>query len=191
MTAPTSPDYALTPTEGIDFTQTYTISASTPEYPNAPFLPGMHVLGTDGTEYMFVKASTAIVQWAAVAIDTTQAAAVPATWTLVNEQTELGWAQVAIAAGSYGWVALRGNGIGVLAKKGSLAATTLGPAANPNGKLYISSTSPGVLTTTSVRTSALVSGIVLTTSCTSAMLTTVNSVSGPVVANASWPRGLL
>ncbi len=180
MTAPSAPNFSISATEGVDFTQTYTVSSSTPELPGPPFSVGQHVLGTNGTEYMFVKASTAIAQWQAVSIDTTEAAAVPLTIALANAGAEIGWAQVAIAAAAYGWVAIRGQQIGVLAKRASLAGV----------KLYVSSTSPGTLTSTSVRTSALVQGVTLTTSCTSAMLTTVNSVSGPVVATATWPRGI-
>src|SRR5882672_4722998 len=138
MTAPATSNFSTLNTEGIDFTQTYVISSSTPEYPAAPFLPGTHVLGTNGSEYVFVLASVALAAYQCVAIDKTSGVVVPATVTLVNEQTELGWVQVAIAAASYGWAAIRGQQIGVLAKKGSLASPALGAAAHPNGKLYIS-----------------------------------------------------
>lgn len=182
MTAPRTPDFAIIGLEGVDFTQTYAVNVTTtPELPNAPFLPGTHAVGSDGSEYTFVKASVAIAQWQAVSVDTTAAAVVPLTIALANSGSEIGWAQVAIPALSFAWVAIRGQSIGVLAKKSSLAAV----------KLYVSSTSPGTLTSTSVRTSALVQGVVLTTSCTSAMLTSVTAVSGPVVALATWPRGIV
>ncbi len=181
MTAPATPNFSIIGLEGVDLTQSYAISSSTPEFPNAPFAVGTHAIGSNGSEYMFVKASTAIARWQAVSIDTTEAAAVPLTIALANSGSEIGFAQVAIAALSYGWVALRGQQIGVLAKKASLAAV----------KLYVSSTSPGTLTSTSVRTSALVQGVTLTTSCTSAMLSPVVAVSAVVVATATWPRGIV
>lgn len=174
------PSPANTPREqlsGIDFTQTYAISTSTPEIPAAPFNVGEIAKGENGSEYMFVKASTAISAYQVVAIDKTLAAAVPATVALVaQQQSRIGFAQVAIAAGSYGWVAIRGSNIGVLSKKGSLA----------NANLYISSTSPGSATSTSVRTSALLAGVILTTSATSVSGYSTNG--SPVVAVASWPR---
>jgi len=186
MAAPTLPNKNITPSEGISYTTTYTVSATTPEYPAAPFPVGMHSLGENGSEYVFVKASVALAQYQCVAINPTMLAAVPATITLVNEQQPLGWPQVAIAASDFGWVCIRGENFGVLAKKGSLPFNVSGPAANPNNKLYISGTSPGVLTTTSVRTSALVTGITLTTSSTS-----ITPNSSVVVAIATWPRGAL
>jgi hypothetical protein len=186
MTAPTRPDFATSPIEGVDFTQTYLISTSTPEYPAAPFSAGQIVLGTDGTEYMFAKSVVGNKAYECAAIDVTEALAVPATIALANAQQKLGWPQVAIPAGAFGWYALRGQGIGVLAKKGSLPFGVVGAAGNINDKLYVSSTSPGVLTTLSVRTSALVLGVTLTTSVTSAM--TGANPSAVVVAVATWPR---
>ena len=187
MAAPTIPNKVVTGVEGVSFLTTYTVNVTTaPEYPAAPFPVGMHALGENDSEYVFIKASVALAQYQCVAINPTQLACVPATITLVNEQQQLGWPQVAIAAGDFGWAAIRGQNIGVLAKKGSLPFSASGPAANPNNKLYISGTSPGVLTTTSVRTSALVTGTTLTTSSTS-----ITPNSSVVVAIATWPRGAL
>jgi hypothetical protein len=194
MTAPTSVNYSISPLEGIDYTAVYAVSSSTPELPAAPFLPGTHSLGTNGSEYVFIKASTALAKWQAVSVDLTEAAAVPLTIALNITQPVIGIVQgTAVAAASYGWVAIRGNNIAVLAKKGSLAPNNT--SVNPLGKLYVSSTSPGTLTTTSVRTSAYVAGIVLTTSSTSGMAvvasgTVANSISAPVVATATWIRAI-
>ncbi len=181
MTAPSVPNVNTQPTEGIDFAQTYTVSSTEPAYPAAPFVVGTHALGSNASEYIFVKALTALRRWGVVAIDLTAGAAVPATKALVNAQAQLGFAQTAIAALDFGWVALRGENLGVLAKKGALAGR----------KCYLSSTSPGVLTTSqasSTVTSAYVSGTVLTTSCTSAM--TGANPSAVIVAVATWPRSL-
>lgn len=177
MTAPTLPNFSTNPLEGISFSQTYTITAATPEYPAAPLAVGTHVLGTNGSEYIFAKASVALVAYQACALDPTYLVSVPLTISLVSNQQQVGIPQVALAAGDFGWFAIRGENIGVLAKKGSLA----------NVRLYVSGTSPGTLTSTSIRTSALVTGIVLTTSSTSAM----GAVRAPVVANATWIRALV
>lgn len=179
MAAPTSGDMNITPLEGINLALTYTAydqtaaisSTNSPDNPGPPFALGTHALGSDGSEYVFVKASAAIAQYAAVAIPQTFLVTV---LTLANVQalSPYGFAQVALASGEYGWVCIRGNGIGVLAKLSSLA----------NRPVYISNTSPGRVTTTSVRNTsggALVN-VVLTTSSTS-------TPSGATVANAPWP----
>lgn len=179
MTAPTTTDFALLNIEGIDFTATYTAYDQTaaqsttndPSYPAPPFVQGTHALGTDGTEYVFVKATTAVEKYSAVSISTLSAV-VPLTLTLVRQMSEYGFAQVAISANAFGWVAIRGQGIGVLARLGSLA----------NVPVYISSVSAGRVSTTSVRATSggTLFNVVLTTSGTT-------SPSGAVVANAPWP----
>lgn len=179
MAAPTAPDFSIAPLEGINFALTYTaydqtaaVSATnSPDNPGPPFAVGTHAHGTDGTEYMFVKATTAVEAYSAVAISTISGA-VPLTLALLRALTDYGFAQVAIAASSYGWVAIRGQGIGVLARIGSLAGVPV----------YISSVSAGRVTTTSVRNTSggTLVNVVLTTSSTT-------TPSGATVANAPWP----
>lgn len=181
MTAPTTANFNTQPSEGFDFGTTYTVTTTEPAYPAPPVPVGTHGLGSNGSEYIFVKALTAIRRWSVVAIDLTGAASVVATKALVQSQQQIGFAQVAIAALDFGWVAIRGQNLGVLVKKGALAGR----------KCYLSTTSPGVLTTSqasSTVTSAYVSGTVLTTSCTSAM--TGANPSAVVVAVATYPRAL-
>jgi hypothetical protein len=180
MAAPASANFAISPEEGVDFGATYTISTSTPEYPAAPFAAGTHWLGSNGSEYVFAQTSTtAVPQYSACALDKSYIAAVVATGTSVTNQLQIGFPQASngVPASSYGWFAIRGEQIGVLARKGSLA----------NLKLYVSSVSAGVLTSLSVRTSSLVTGITLTTSSTSLTAAT----SSVTVANATWPRSLV
>lgn len=179
MVAPVSANFAISPEEGIDFGATYTISTSTPEYPAAPFLQGMHWLGTNGSEYVFAKTGTnAVPQYAACAMDVLYGAVVVATAASITAQLQIGFPQASggVPGLSFGWFAIRGEQIGVLARKGSLAAS----------KLYVSAVSAGVLTSLSVRTSALLTGIVLNTSSTSVS----SAASAVVVANATWPRSL-
>lgn len=179
MAAPTGPDFNTQNMEGVNFSLTYTAydqtaatsSTNTPDNPGPPFQVGTHAFGTDGTEYVFVKATTAVEQYSAVAISTTSQV-VPLTLALLRQLTDYGFAQVAIAAGAYGWVAIRGQGIGVLARIGSLA----------NVPVYISNVSAGRVTTTSVRNTSggTLVNVVLTTSSTT-------TPSGATVANAPWP----
>lgn len=136
---------------GVDVAQTYAISTTTPEYPAAPFAVGEHVLGEQNTEWVFVLAASAIAAGMTVSIDGNFNAS-PMTNTLANTLADAGFAQVAIASGSYGWVATRGSQLSLLSKG----------AVTKNAALYISS-SAGILTnaTTSF---AKITGIVVTTS---------------------------
>lgn len=179
MAAPTGPDFSISPMGGFNFSLTYTAydqtaaitATNTPENPGPPVAVGTHALGTDGTEYVFVKASAAITQYAAVSIDASHNVTT-LTLALMQALTDYGFAQVAIASGAYGWVAIRGQGIGVLARIGSLAAKPC----------YISNLSAGRITTTSVRSlsGGTLFNVVLTTSSTT-------TPSGATVANAPWP----
>lgn len=179
MAAPTVKPFNTLNTEGIDFTQTYTpyVQSSAVSSTNSPdnlgpmFTVGTHVLGSNGTEYVFCQASAAITQYQAVSISTTfQATGL--TLATLRQLTDYGFAQVAVAANAYFWCAIRGQGLGVLARQGSLA----------NVPVYISNVSAGVVTTTSVRNTSggTLLNVVLTTSSTS-------SPSGVVVVNATWP----
>ncbi len=179
MAAPTGPDFPISALEGINFSATYTpydqtaatSSTNDPSNPGPPFAVGTHALGTDGTEYVFVKATNAVVQYAAVAIDT-NSAVTTLTLALLRQLVDYGFAQVAIASGAYGWVAIRGQGIGVLARLSSL----------PNVPVYISSVSPGRVTSTSVRSTS--GGTLLNVVLTTCGIT---SPSAATVANAPWP----
>lgn len=177
--APVGTDYVVSGIEGINFATTYTpydqtaafSSTNDPAAPGPPFTVGTHAIATDGTEYIFCKASAAVAQYAAVSIDQ-NSNITTLTLALLRALTDYGWPQVAIASGAYGWVAIRGKGIGVLARLSSLA----------NVPCYISNVSAGRITTTSVRSTSggTMLNVVLTTSVTS-------NPSGATVANASWP----
>ncbi|MFM1816825.1 MAG: hypothetical protein RLZ98_3520 [Pseudomonadota bacterium] len=80
--------------------------------------------GTDGTEWIYVKASGAITQYAAVGVKDTHTA-YPLTSALAVRSDLVGFAQVAIASSYYGWVARRGSNIKVKTKASALAAVQL------------------------------------------------------------------
>lgn len=175
MAAPSAAKTNVSNTLGINFAQTYAPASTDNPYSYAqtpaPFEVGQVAYGTDGSEWIFVLAGEALVQYVTASIDLDGNATV---MTLAKNRalTKVGWPQVAIANGYYGWVCLRGQSIGVLARLSSLAGVPC----------YISNVSAGRLTTTSVRNTSggTILGVVLTTSVTA-------SPSGATVANATWP----
>lgn len=104
--------------EGVDLTATYTIydqsaaqsDTNTPAYPAPPFVIGATVESSNGGEFMFVKASSAISQYDFVGINTSYNAA-PLSVSTTAAAPVVAVAQVAIASGSCGWVCLRGGGV--------------------------------------------------------------------------------
>lgn len=104
--------------EGVDLTVTYTAydqtaatsSTNTPDYPAPPFVIGETVESSNGGEFMFVKASSAISQYDFVGISTNFNAA-PLSVSTTAAAPVVAVAQVAIASGSYGWVCLRGGAV--------------------------------------------------------------------------------
>lgn len=170
ITAASGPNFNIIGKEGIDVSQTYTITSTTPEYPAAPFLTGEHTLGSNDTEWVFVQASAAITQYAAVSIDAFFNV-VPLTTTLANNLYAVGFAQTAIASGAYGWVAIRGQNLSFLSK-GLVAKLAA---------LYTSS-SAGILTNTTT-SGAKITGAIVTTS-----LASTSTIARAGLA--SWPRAV-
>ena len=156
---------------GVDVGATYTITSSTPEYPAPPANPGDHILGNNGTEWVFVKNNSTTVTIAIYACVQLDASfnAVPITTTLANQLWDVAFAQVAIPPSQYGWVALRGENISVLSKG---AVTKQSP-------LY-TSTSAGILVN-STTSGTVITGVMVNTSYAS------TSTIGRS-ATASWPR---
>jgi hypothetical protein len=104
--------------EGIDLTATYTIydqtaaqsATNSPDTPAPPFVIGETCESSNGGEFMFVKAASAIAQYDFVGISTNYNAASLSTST-TGAGPIVAVAQVAIASGSCGWVCLRGGGV--------------------------------------------------------------------------------
>lgn len=168
---------------GFNFTQTYlppydqTAAISTTNSPDNPALPcaiGTHALGTNNTEYVFGLAAAAIAtnQWVVVT-PVTFSIAVGTKLLATQQAGQFGIAQTAIASGSYGWIAIRGAALTVLAKLGTLA----------NVRVYASSSNGRVVGSTSFN-SGVLTGITLTQSTTSARLT-------GTTCHATWPRLLV
>lgn len=101
--------------QNVDFYRT--MNATTP--PTGYTVPLFELLtqvsGENGTEWMYVKASSAIKAFDCVSIDENGNAA-SITNALARTGCYVGAAQVAFASGDYGWVALQGSGIQVRTK---------------------------------------------------------------------------
>lgn len=97
--------------EGVDFNATYTIynqaaavsSTNSPDQPGLPAAVGTYVQGTGESQYVFIYASGAVALGDVVQLSPTYTA-VSVTTTLATFGSQLGVAQVAIAASAYGWV---------------------------------------------------------------------------------------
>ncbi|OSM03955.1 hypothetical protein [Magnetofaba australis] len=81
---------------------------------SAMFALGTQVQGSQGTVWTYIKASAAIAQYDAVGIDADFTAA-PLTKAMADANYGVGFAQIAIAADAYAWVARSGAGILVTA----------------------------------------------------------------------------
>lgn len=103
-------------TEGVDFNATYTAydqtvaqsATNSPDNPGPPFTPGMTVKGKNDSDYVFVKASSAITLGWVCQIDSSYNAAGITTAT-AKLGSLVGVAPVAIASGSYGWLQRAGT----------------------------------------------------------------------------------
>ncbi len=159
---------------GVDPTQYYAVSASaTPEYPAPPFTVGTRAFGSDGSEFVFVQASTSISLTDFVAINIAQAPAPYQANSITNTNVAssllsgFGSSGLVvkgsvsfIPAGAFFWAATKGQ---------FLPATTSGGLATTAGgvTLYTSATA-GVLTsvTTSSSLAAAFHGIICVNSLT-------------------------
>ena len=96
---------------GVDFNATYTVynqaaavsSTNSPDNPGLPAAVGTYVQGTGESQYVFVYASGAVAIGDVVQLSPTYTA-VSVTTTLATFGSQLGVAQVTIAASAYGWV---------------------------------------------------------------------------------------
>jgi len=115
--------------------------------------------GNDGSEWMYVKATTALTQYDVAAVNGSFAAA-PASSTLAAQGYRPASAQAAFTVNYYGWVALRGIGLRIR----TAASTT------KDSRLLIGTTgnSNGVVGTTSASGSIALNGVVTLATAASA-----------------------
>lgn len=160
---------------GVDPTVYYVVSASvTPETPAPPFLVGTRAFGSDGSEFIFVQASTTINPTDFVVLNIGSQAGGPyqansITNTNVTSSLAVGLASTGlvlqqsvsyIPAGAYFWALTKGQYVP--------ATTSNGLASNASGVALFSTATGGVLSsvTTSQSLSAAFAGIVCINSLT-------------------------
>lgn len=165
-------NYGISPVLGVDLNNVFTPSATTGAsdgYDNPPHGAGDLVFGNDGSEWEYVKAATTINQYDCVAIDNAGNASQITKALADTYSYMIGFAQIAIASGSYGWVCRRGGNIQVNVLTGTSA----------NAPLYTTATA-GALSSTST-SQDLITGVVVTTANSSGSTTNEPAI-------ASWPR---
>ncbi len=197
--------------EGVDpstyYVNTYSAGGSiTPEYPAPPFLPGTQAFGSDGSQFVFVQASTAINLTDFVAINTGQAVAPYQANSVTSTNI---WASLlcgigstglvlrqsvtTIPAGAFFWACTRGQFLPATTS-GTVLATTSDTAGNGAIALYVALTGvgTGILTSVTTTLSPAIAGIVCINSLTVSIptsiippvgtLTSLGYTQGPVVA---------
>jgi hypothetical protein len=165
------------PVEGIDFNTTYTAyaQASAVSATNDPATPGLQMQlgmvakGSNDTEFVFVKAGATINIGDCCIITSTTQLANPITTTLALLGVEVGFAQVAIANGSYGW--LQRNG----------ACSNINVAASCVQNVQLAATATAGVIDDAVTTGLKnINGVVITTTVTGAA-TVAGTLNNPVV----------
>jgi len=152
--------------EGVNYNTTYTAydqtaaisSTNSPDNPGPPFTVGTVSKGTGDSEFVFVKAGATINLGDCCIVTSTTQLANPVTTTLALKGVQVGFAQVPIANGAFGWLQRAGacSNINCLAvvQNVQLAATatpgvlddvvTVG-LKNIDGVVVTTSGGPGVL----------------------------------------------
>jgi hypothetical protein len=133
----------------------------------ADFTLGEVVLGSDGTEWVFVQADGAIDLYDVVTVDE-NFQATPATIATTIDGNQLGFAQVAFTDNDYGWVARRGNEL-IVAVSGTSTV---------NVAIYIGTVSGHLSTTAS---SATVAGVAIQTASSTSTGTSATAI-------VTWPK---
>lgn len=181
---------------GVDPTQYYAVSASTtPETPAAPFLVGTRAFGSDGSEFVFVQASTSISLTDFVAIRIADnvnpytANSVTSTNVISSFAYGLGSTGIIvkgsvsyIPAAAFFWAQTRGQGI---------PATTSAGLASGTGVALFTSSTAGVLTsvTTSSTLAAGIAGILCINSLTVSIPSSIVAPAGGTLSSTGFTVG--
>lgn len=173
----TTLSFVTTPSEGVNFNQTYTAydatavtsATNSPDYPGAPFAVGTVMKGTGDSEFVFVKASATINLGDVCQITTLTQLATPITTTNALLGNQVGVAQVAIASGAYGWI--QRNGV----------CSNINVAAGCVQNVQLATTATAGVLDDAVTTGLKnINGIVITTTTTPAA-TVAGTLNNPVV----------
>ena len=137
------------------------------------FALGTHCLGNNNSEWVYVQASTSVTAYKMVAFNNVYAMGMASGTDLIMGN-QIGVAQTVFLAAAYGWVAIRGNSLGVMVT-GSCTLTAQG--------IYLASSS---MPTGMLGQSASGSGTMAGISFVSVNQTSTATVQGALL---SWPRG--
>ena len=141
----------------------------------ALFAPGTHVLGNQGTEWVYVQASTSISGNSFVAITTGSYTAGMASCGDATNGSQLALSQTSISAQAFGWVAIRGVGLTAWCNSSATAPTNIGVF------LATQSARTGVITVFGSGSGTL-GGVQITEAASS-------TASGALITvNLNWPR---
>lgn len=195
--------------EGVDPTVYYlnTFSAGgsiTPEYPAPPFLPGTQAFGSDGSQFIFVQASTSISLTDFVTINTGQAVA-PFQANSVSTVNIVGSLAMGlgstglvlkqsvsfIPAGAFFWACTRGNFLPATTSGGVLATTSNTSALGGSVALYVALTGVGVgiLTSVSTTTGSGIGGVVCINSLTVSIPASIVPPAGGTLSSTGFTVG--
>jgi predicted RecA/RadA family phage recombinase len=144
--------------------------------PTALFAVGTHVLGNNGTEWVYIHAATSIQAFRMVAVNTVSYTAGMASGADVLSGSQLAVAQTTISAQSFGWVAIRGVGLTVWCNSSATAPTTIGVF------LATQSASTGAITVFGSGSGTLAGAQIVDGAATT------TSTGSLVTVNLSWPR---
>ena len=139
------------------------------------FALGTHVLGTDGSEWAYVHASTSVSANTFVAIRTGSFTCGMASGGDVISGAQLALAQTAISAQAFGWVAVRGIGLTAWCTESATAPTTIGVF------LATQSARTGVITVQGSGSGTL-AGVGITEASSS------TATGALITVNLTWPR---
>jgi hypothetical protein len=168
----------VTPTEGVNFNATYTAynqalpvtPTNSPDNPGPPMGVGTVVKGNGNSEFVFVQATTTINLGDCCLITpaTQTAAAITTTLATGAEGEQVGFAQVPIASGAFGW----------LQRSGACQNISVAAGCATDAILYTTA-SPGVLD--DAVTTGIINGVVITATTTPAAAVP-GTLNQPVVA---------
>ena len=142
----------------------------------ALFAVGTHILGSQGTEFVYVQANTSIVGQRMVAYQSgTFTCGMASGADLVTNGFVIACAQTSISSQAYGWVCIRGVALTVV----STASCTTGPAIIVT---LAAAAATGMLST-SISASGTMAGISVIDATQS-----TSAAGGTIVVNMTWPR---
>ena len=142
----------------------------------ALFAVGTHVLGNNGTEWVYVQANTSISGLTVVAINTVSYTCGMASGLDLTNGSQIAFAQTSISSQAYGWVAIRGLGLTVISSGSCTAPTAAGvflaASGIRTGALGCNTSASGTLAGVSIvdATDAATAGV------------------GDITINVTWPR---